>query len=63
MNEKSGHLAQASRQTGKAVLLDIIARHKKRAAELQALHDMIPDELTTHEDDALWAIACDLKRP
>lgn len=53
----------ASRQTGKAVLLDIINRHRRRADDLQALVEMLPDKLTTQQDDALWGIACSLERP
>lgn len=53
----------AYRQTGKAVIKDLIKRHQDRAADLQNLLNLLPDELSKNQDDALWNIACSIPRP
>ena len=47
----------AMREQGKAVLRDKIARLRRRADELQILHDMLPEKPTAQQDEALWSIA------
>lgn len=51
------------RQAGKAVLKDVIHRLRRRANELQTLCDMLPEQPTAEQDEALWNIACSLQRP
>jgi len=50
------------RQTGKAVLKDIIHRLHNRADHIQKLHDMLPEKPTPEQDEALWQIAVSLER-
>lgn len=53
----------ACRQSGKAVLADNVARLRRRADELQILHDTLPEKLSREQDEAIWSIACSLHRP
>lgn len=52
----------SSRQSGRAVLKDVIRRLRQRANELQILSDMLPAEPTPEQDEALWRIACEFER-
>lgn len=52
----------ASRMQGKSVLKDIIHRLRRRADDLQALHDMLPEKPTPEQDEALWQIAVSMER-
>jgi hypothetical protein len=60
---KTTDCCMASRQQGKAVIRDLIARLHRRADDLQKLHDMLPEKPTPEQDDALWQIAVSLERP
>lgn len=51
-----------ARQSGRAVIQDIILRLRSRADALQKLSDMLPEKPTPEQDDALWKIACDIER-
>ena len=50
------------RQSGRAVIRDIIHRLRSKADALQKLSDMLPAEPTPEQDEALWRIACDIER-
>lgn len=52
----------AARQMGKAVLKDIIHRLRRRADDIQKLHDMLPEKPTPEQDEALWQIAVSMER-
>jgi hypothetical protein len=52
-----------SRQSGKAVLRDLIERLRRAADQLQVLHDMLPERPTNEQDNALWTVAFQLPRP
>jgi hypothetical protein len=52
----------AMRQSGRAVINDVIYRLRRRADHLQALADMLPAVPTAQQDEALWQIACDIER-
>jgi hypothetical protein len=52
-----------SRQSGKAVLRDLIERHRRAADQLQVLHDMLPERPTNEQDNALWNFVQSLHRP
>lgn len=54
--------ACCSRQSGRAVIGDIIYRLRQKADYLQKLMDMLPAKPTPEQDNALWHIACDLER-
>jgi hypothetical protein len=50
------------RQSGRAVIQDIIHRLRSKADALQKLSDMLPEKPTPEQDDALWKIACEMER-
>lgn len=52
----------ACRQNAKGVLRDKIARLRRAAADLQVLHDTLPEKLTPEQDDAIWNLATSLLR-
>jgi len=51
-----------SRQTGRAVLNDLIHRLRRKADNLQKLSDMLPEKPTPEQDEALWGIAVEMER-
>jgi hypothetical protein len=55
-------VAMCGRQSGRAVLNDVIHRLRSKADAIQKLSDMLPEKPTPEQDDALWKIACDLER-
>lgn len=46
---------------GKGVIRDVIHRLRSKADNLQTLIDMLPEKPTPEQDDALWAIAVDIR--
>ena len=58
----SSPIAADTRQSGRAVIGDIIHRLRQKADNLQKLIDMLPARPTPDQDNALWQIACDLER-
>lgn len=52
----------ACRQSGRAVIADIIHRLERKAQHLKTLSGMLPANLTPEQDDALWHVACDIER-
>lgn len=46
-----------SRDSGKAILKDKIRHLRRRADDLQNLHDMLPGKLTPEQDEALQQVA------
>lgn len=50
------------RQSGRAVLQDVIERLRRRADDLQRLCDMLPAQPTPEQDEALWNVACTFER-
>jgi len=54
---------QACRESAKGIIRHHIERHERRAAQLRLLLATLPDTLTKEQDDAIWAIVCDLPRP
>lgn len=55
-------MACCGRQSGKAVLKDIIHRHRRKADNLQALVNMLPEQPTPEQDQQLWELACSMER-
>lgn len=53
---------KACRQSGRAVLRDVIHRLRQKARNLETLANMLPAEPTPEQDEALWHIACNLER-
>ena len=51
-----------SRQSGKAVMKDIIHRLRRKADNLQTLVNMLPEQPTAEQDQQLWEIACAMER-
>ena len=65
MNENQvtdGCVAMCGRQSGRAVINDVIHRLRRKADDLEKLANMLPAQLTPEQDQALWNIACDLER-
>lgn len=52
----------SSRQSGRAVIKDMVHRLRCKAEHLEKLSDMLPANPTLEQDEALWYIACDLER-
>lgn len=52
----------SARQSGRAVIKDIIHRLRRKADDLEKLSDMLPANPTPEQDQALWSIACGLER-
>jgi hypothetical protein len=50
------------RQTAKAVIHDIIRRHRKRANDLEAMLSMLPEVITNEQDEALWNVLSTIDR-
>lgn len=50
-----------SRQSGKAVLKDVIFRMHQKANELQVICDMLPEVPTPEQDVAIWNMACNFR--
>ena len=51
-----------SRQSGKAVMKDIIHRLHRKADNLQTLVNMLPEQPTAEQDLQLWEIASSMER-
>lgn len=43
--------------------MNLIERHRRRAADLQTMLDMLPSNPTPEQDQALWNLACVMERP
>ena len=56
-----GRSSQPPGRRGKAVIEDVIHRLRSKADNLQTLIDMLPEKPTPEQDDALWAIAVDIR--
>ncbi len=52
----------SGRQSGKAVLNDIIHRLRRKAENLQTLVNMLPEQPTAEQDQQLWELACAMER-
>jgi hypothetical protein len=50
------------RQSGRAVINDIIHRLRRRADHLETLSKMLPAEPTHEQDEALWQVAVTMER-
>lgn len=64
MNEKHPSpgepmMANACRETGKAVLKNKIQRMQRKVDQLQMLYDMLPERPTPVQDEALWSLFCE----
>lgn len=51
-----------SRQSGRAVLGDIVHRLRRKANDVEKLMDMLPARPTPEQDQALWNIALEIER-
>jgi len=51
------------RQTGRALIADLVARYRAKADQLEAFSSMLPEKLTDEQDKTLWDIAQEIKRP
>lgn len=51
-----------NRQSGKAVMKDIIHRLRRKADNLQTLVNMLPEQPTAEQDQQLWELACAMER-
>lgn len=54
--------ACCGRQTGPGVLRDVIDALRRKAYELEILHNMLPNKLTPQQDEAIWGIACSIRQ-